>query len=186
MSECVNKLEAVQKIADLPKSDAELSKKDQNEHPEEDEGIELERVPDLLTMLQGQQKCLQEPVDKENKPGLHTNSHDAVHSYGSVSSEVYDPKATKTFQLVKTDLRSGRIHLKALLREFRWKRLYFMDSKVLLLYDDDGWSSHRYFITGNVYKMRQEPDEGFDISIGYSDAKIDEVEEHFNLSIGQG
>lgn len=53
-------------------------------------------------------------------------------------------------------------------------------------YDKHGWSLNDAFSGGNVYKFRYEIDDGYDESIGFFDAKIDKVEKHFNLCIGQG
>ena len=115
-----------------------------------------------------------------------SKSHVEMPSRETISLEIYAPRATKTFNLVKTESEAGKINVKALLKEFRMKRLYFLESKVLLTYDDDGWSYHDEFIHDTVYKMRHEPDETYDVSIGYSDAKIENVEDHFNLNIGYG
>jgi hypothetical protein len=187
MSNFLRNLEAVQqKIEDLLKKETRLKKKEQKGQLDDEEEIELEGVNKLLTVLQGQENQWFKLVEAENRSGLQSNSYDAMPSCETVSLEIYAPKATKTFQLVKIEAKSARINVKALLKEFRLKRLYFLESKALVLYDDDGWSLHDTFIHGKVYKMRQEPDERFDVTIGYSDAKIENVEKHFNLCIGHG
>ena len=53
-----------------------------------------------------------------------------------------------------------------------------------MLHDKDVWSFDA-FISGKVYKLRYEIDDGYDESIGLSDAKLDKVEKHFNLWIPQ-
>jgi hypothetical protein len=58
-----------------------------------------------------------------------------------------------------------------------------LEPRALLLHDKDGWS-YDEFSGGNVYKFRYEIDDGYDESIGFSDAKIERVEKNFNLCIG--
>jgi hypothetical protein len=145
----------------------------------------LKGLDAALTELKEDKKFWQGQVDKENNPGLPRNSFEVLPPRETISLEIDAPKATKTLQLVNLHLKSGRINVKALLKEFRLKRLFFLESKSLLLYDDDGWSFDDTFIHENVYKMLQEPDEGYDISICYSDAKLEKVVKHFNLCFGR-
>ena len=94
---------------------------------------------------------------------------------------IYAPKATKKFETINLAIKSGKINVVSLLKEYRWKRLYFLEPKTLLQYDEHGWSLNDAFSGGNVYKFRYEIDDGYDESIGFSDAKIDKVEKHFYL-----
>ncbi len=61
-----------------------------------------------------------------------------------------------------------------------------MESNILPLYDDGGWSFLGKFINGRLYKLRYETEEGYAVSIDYSEADIEDVEKHFNLRIAQG
>jgi hypothetical protein len=108
-----------------------------------------------------------------------------LHSLTTVDLNIYAPRATKKFENINVEIQSGKINVESLLKEYRWKRLYFLEPKTLLQYDKDGWSLNNAFIGGNVYKFRYEIDDGYDESIGFSDAKIDKVEKHFNLRIPQ-
>ena len=101
----------------------------------------------------------------------------------TVDLHIYAPKATKKFETIPVRIKSGKINVEALLKNYRWKRLYFLEPRALLLHDKDGWSFDE-FSGGNVYKFRYEIDDGYDESIGFSDAKIERVEKHFNLCIG--
>ena len=104
----------------------------------------------------------------------------------TVDLQIYAPKATKKFETINLAIKSGKIHVVSLLKEYRWKRLYSLEPKTLLQYDEHGWSLIDAFSGGNVYKFRYEIDDGYDESISFSDAKIDKVMKHFNLCIGQG
>jgi hypothetical protein len=104
----------------------------------------------------------------------------------TVDLHIYAPKATKKFETINVEIKSGKINIRFLLKKYRWKSLYFFELKTLLGYDEHGWSFNDSFISGNVYKFRYEIDDGYDESIGFSDAKIEKVEKHFNLCIGQG
>jgi len=102
----------------------------------------------------------------------------------TVDLHIYAPRATKKFETIPMKIKSGKINVEALLKEYRWQRLYYLEPRALLLRDKDGWSLDA-FISGNVYKLRYEIDNGYDESIGFSEAKIEEVEQHFNLCIPQ-
>ncbi|KAI8894634.1 hypothetical protein BC833DRAFT_568188 [Globomyces pollinis-pini] len=108
-----------------------------------------------------------------------------LHSLTTVDLHIYAARATKKFENINVEIQSGKINVESLLKEYRWKRLYFLEFKTLLQYDKDGWSLNNAFIGGNVYKLRHEIDDGYDESIGFSDAKIERVEKHFNLRIPQ-
>ena len=91
----------------------------------------------------------------------------------TVDLHIYAPKATKKFETINLAIKSGKINVVSLLKEYRWKRLYFLEPKTLLQYDEHGWSLNDAFSGGNVYKFRYEIDDGYDESIGFSDAKIE-------------
>ena len=80
-------------------------------------------------------------------------------------------------------IKSGKIHVEYLLKDYRWKRLYFLEPKVLSPY---GKILNDAFISGNAYKLRYEIDDGYDEYIGFSEAKIEKLKNHFNLRIDQG
>lgn len=110
----------------------------------------------------------------------------SLHSLTTVDLHIYARRSTKKFETINVEIKSGKINVESLLKEYRWRRLYFLEPKTLLQYDKDGWSLNSAFKNGNVYKLRCEIDNGYDESIGFSEAKIEQVEKHFNLGIGQG
>jgi hypothetical protein len=99
--------------------------------------------------------------------------------------QIFAPRATKKFIEEKVAIKLGKVHVQSLLTAKRLKNLRFLDSKVLLQHDKDGWSILDDFENDTIYKLRYEPDDGFDESIGFSDAKLENVEKHFNLLITQ-
>jgi hypothetical protein len=60
-----------------------------------------------------------------------------------------------------------------------------IETKELLLYDDSSRPMDDDFVIGRVYKVRMDPDDAFDVAIGFSNTKIEIVEKHFYLSITQ-
>jgi hypothetical protein len=77
----------------------------------------------------------------------------------TVDLHIYAPRAINKFETIILEIKSD---VKSLLKEYRWKRLYFLEPKALLQYDKDGWSLNNAFICGNVYKLRYEIDDGYD------------------------
>lgn len=102
-----------------------------------------------------------------------------------VTLQLFAPRATKKYEEVNVAIKAGKIHVKSLLKEKRLKNLQFFENKVLLQYDDSGWSIIDNFKNGTTYKLRKEPDDGYDVSIGFSEAVLETVENHFNLVIDQ-
>jgi hypothetical protein len=50
----------------------------------------------------------------------------------TVDLHIYAPRATKKFETINVEMKSGKIIVQSLLKEYRWKRVYFLELKTLL------------------------------------------------------
>ena len=93
----------------------------------------------------------------------------------STTLHLYAPRATKKYDAVNVFIKDGRVHIKSLLSQYHLKSFCLINDEtpVLVQHDVDGWSIWDGFKSGEIYRLRKEPDEDVDEAINFSKASFE-------------